>query len=290
MKNITFSIALLISALLFGCATAIPNTNRLPPNVKTASAVSIAAQDISPEDEYYIGRAVAASLIKQYGLYEDQQSVQYINLIGQTLCIASDRPEIYNGYHFAILDTPALNCYSTPGGHVLITKGLLKMGKSEDMIAGVLAQSICQIVLRSGTRSIMEARWAAAAIAIGRNSANESESQNLRGMSQEQLEELRSVMMTSVTAGETKKQTLAADAMAVSLLSKVGYNPSDYLDLLKLWPSEPSNQPNAIETATFMRQRIETVRDEIARLCSVQNAYAGKKERQQRFETIQSRL
>jgi len=51
------------------------------------------------------------------------------------VAIYSDRPEIYAGYHFLILDSEEINALSAPGGFIFISKGLLKKCKNEEMLA-----------------------------------------------------------------------------------------------------------------------------------------------------------
>ena len=164
------------------------------------------------------------------------------------------------------------------------------MATSKDMVAGVLAQSISQIVLRNGIQSLIKARWTAAAVELGRFSADRANVPSSNDMSQEQLDALQKVVTTSIAEEDQNQQTLAADAMAVRLLLKVGYNPLDYLDLLMILANRSIRPPMGTNTATFLEQRIEAVRAEVAHYASVQKVDDGKKERQQRFESIHGRL
>ena len=91
-------------------------------SIKTTSEkVSKAAEEITPEQEYYIGRAVAAKILSGTPRARNKSSVEfYLNQICQAIVINSDQPELYNGYHVALIDSDALNAVSTPGGHILI--------------------------------------------------------------------------------------------------------------------------------------------------------------------------
>jgi predicted Zn-dependent protease len=51
-------------------------------------------QDITPFQEFYLGRTVAARLLAQTRLYEDRGATDYLNQIGLTLTQVSDRPEV----------------------------------------------------------------------------------------------------------------------------------------------------------------------------------------------------
>ena len=77
-------------------------------NAITSSVQSIekASETITPEEEYYIGRSVAASIATTYPVDQGSyQMTQYLNNICQTLVMNSDKPYLYKGYYVVILDT-----------------------------------------------------------------------------------------------------------------------------------------------------------------------------------------
>ncbi|HSE83220.1 MAG TPA: peptidase M48, partial [Thermodesulfobacteriota bacterium] len=54
-----------------------------------------ATRPLSDEEEYYIGRAVAARILSSYPLLEDRGLTEYVNLVGRTVAMNSDRPFTY---------------------------------------------------------------------------------------------------------------------------------------------------------------------------------------------------
>jgi predicted Zn-dependent protease len=90
---------------------------------KVGQAVAKTFQDITPEQEYYIGRAVGAIVAGKYKPYQNQKSTFYLNVLGQTLAQASDRPETFGGYHFAILESDEINAFAAPGGLIFVSRG-----------------------------------------------------------------------------------------------------------------------------------------------------------------------
>ena len=102
----------------------------------------------SPEQEYYLGRGVAAHAIATYGLDPDEGTQAYVRKIGAALVEAAPRiRSTYGGYHFAVLNSPTPNGMSGPGGYVLITRGALDLARSEDEVAAVLAHEIAHVSL-----------------------------------------------------------------------------------------------------------------------------------------------
>ena len=87
------------------------------------------ATHFSPEQEYYLGRSVAANLIAKNGLDPDESRQQYVRRIGASIVALSARVNMtYGGYHFAVLNGAQPNGMSGPGGFVFITRGALDMG------------------------------------------------------------------------------------------------------------------------------------------------------------------
>lgn len=96
------------------------------------------------QDEINIGREVAAKLMGTYGdLNERKKSLEYLNLLAQTLAIKVGRPEIQ--YFVGILDSSEINAFATPGGYILLTSGLLNFVENEHELAGVMAHEMGHI-------------------------------------------------------------------------------------------------------------------------------------------------
>jgi predicted Zn-dependent protease len=95
-------------------------------------------------EEVRFGREVAARVIARYGLYENPSLMRYINLVGHSISLMTNRPELK--FHFAILDTEEINAYAAPGGYVFITRGALLKMQDEAELAGVIAHEMGHIV------------------------------------------------------------------------------------------------------------------------------------------------
>jgi predicted Zn-dependent protease len=100
------------------------------------------ASDVAEEVRF--GREVAARVIARYGLYENPGLMRYVNLVGHSISLMTNRPELK--FHFAILDTEEINAYAAPGGYVFITRGALLKMEDEAELAGVIAHEMGHIV------------------------------------------------------------------------------------------------------------------------------------------------
>lgn len=117
---------------------------------RVAGAAQRATAEITPRQEYYIGRAVAATILKQYRPWNHPAANAYVNKVGQSLALVSDAPQTFGGYHFLVLDSPEINAFAAPGGLILVSRGLLACCGSEDELAAVLAHEISHVQLKHG--------------------------------------------------------------------------------------------------------------------------------------------
>ena len=124
-------IALLFSLVGASCIGSPPLMNDPALMAQAAEKVKAAEQtQFTEKDEYYIGRSAAAIILKTQKVYENQKATDYINLLGTTLTLYSDRPETYGGYHFLILDSGEVNGFAAPGGFILVCRGLLRCAQN----------------------------------------------------------------------------------------------------------------------------------------------------------------
>jgi predicted Zn-dependent protease len=126
-----------------------------------------AFKSFTPEQEYYLGRSVAANLLKRYPPHDAPQLTRYINLIGQSLAQASDRPATFAGYHFLVLDSDEVNAFAAPGGLIFVSREMLRLCQSEDEIAAVLAHEIIHVQEQHGIKAIRKKYRDEALLALG---------------------------------------------------------------------------------------------------------------------------
>jgi predicted Zn-dependent protease len=201
--------------------------------VGTFAESAKAARDLTPENEYYIGRAVAANITTQYKVYTGNPALQlYLNKICSAITVNSPRPEIWNGYHVAILDTEEINAFATSGGHIFVTRGLIACTSTEDELASVIAHEIAHVQLQHGLISIRNSRYIKAATSgflAGISAAAGSDIAELADIMGDSVGE---IMVTMINKGFSREQEYDADSTALSLLASAGYEPSSILGML----------------------------------------------------------
>jgi predicted Zn-dependent protease len=215
-----------------------------------------ALKTFTPEQEYYLGRTVAARLLDSYTPYDQPQLTRYINLIGQSLAQASDRPATFAGYHFLVLDSEELNAFSAPGGLIFVTRGMLKICQSEDDIAAVLAHEVAHVQEQHGIQAIKKRYRDDALLALGGAALS---SQMGGGPALFRLFDLsvKDVMATLLEKGYSRAAENDADGVAVTLLTRVGYDTNAIVRVLTMLQSRTqAEQPGFSRTHPSPDDRI----------------------------------
>jgi predicted Zn-dependent protease len=199
---------------------------------KAVIAVGKSFQDITPEQEYYIGRAVAANILSKYPPSPNDQFDDYLNILGQTLAEASDRPDTFGGYHFLMLDSPEINAFAAPGGLILVTRGMVRLCKTEDALAAVLSHEIAHVQGMHGLKSIKNSRLTTAFTIIGTEAAKTYGPAQLSRLTEAFEGSIADVTSTLMTSGYSRDLEQEADQGAVTILRRVGYDPGALVVML----------------------------------------------------------
>lgn len=189
-------------------------------------------EDITPEQEYYIGRTVAAVILKQYPPLKHDRSRKYVNVLGKTLAQASDRPETFGGYHFLVLDTDEINALSAPGGFIFVTKGLLNCCGSEDAMASVLAHEIGHVQRQHGLQAIQESRITDGVTTLALTGTKTMSGGTLSSLTRTFDDSIKDITTTMIDSGYSRAFEDEADADALTIMQRVGYNPNAIIDML----------------------------------------------------------
>ena len=228
---------------------------------RSVRAVSVASRPISDSEEYYVGRAVAARILQQYPLFKDSRLTQYVNLVGRTVALNSEKPNTYGGYHFALLNSQEINAFACPGGAVFITLGMLRTVHSEDELAAVLAHEVAHVNYRHGIDSISKSRWTDALAIIGTEAAKtygSADVARLAGIFEASIDD---IFKTLVVNGYSRGQEEEADRASLVYLARAGYNPKSMAGFLeRLKASGRGSSGGLLDTHPAASDRLDEVR------------------------------
>ena len=246
---------------------------------RVGTAVTKTFQDITPEQEYYIGRTVAATVLTSYKALPNKELNAYLNEVGQALAQFSTKPETFGGYHFLALDSDDINAFAAPGGLILATRGLLKCCQTEDELAAVLAHEIGHVEKVHGLRAIKTGRLNSAltilAVEAGKNLAGEQLGEVTKAFD----ESINDISSTLLNSGYSRKLEYEADAAAVAILKKAGYAPGALVAMLEnMAKNWDSSRKDFAATHPAPADRIKELQK-----IGVASSSASANSRQQRF-------
>lgn len=122
-------------------------TRRLAPVLLVLAGLAsrLPAQTISDKDFYGKSLNAAQQALAEYGVYDNPAELARINRIGYELAQQSTFQKY--PFTFSLVDMPVPNAVSLPAGQIFVTRGMLDLGLTDDMLANVLGHEIGHVVL-----------------------------------------------------------------------------------------------------------------------------------------------
>ncbi len=181
-------------------------------------------QPIQYNEEKALGGAIATQVFSRFGgSYNNKSLLQYVNLVGNSVAMFSDRSNI--PYHFAILNNPEPNAFAAPGGYVFITTGLLRKIKNEAELAGVLGHEIAHISQKHTLRTLQRSRsiQGISELSLSLMDKNPAMFRNI-------INDISTILFEH---GLDQNLEYEADRVGTEFAYRVGYNPQGLKDFLK---------------------------------------------------------
>lgn len=208
----------------------------------------------------------------------------WVAVTGKNLARYSSRPEL--PWTFAVIDNPTPNAFSTPGGYVVVTTGLLKKTTNEAQLAGVLAHEIAHVVHKHSIVRYREAKHTQCTLATGgayavrkytgevlaaipakyRDAAKFATNFGTGPMDLDKadgdfLAWLLDAVAEAVVSGNDKEAEYQADATALDLVAFAGYDAAEYEAFLTSLGNQGgglfASHPETAERVAKMKARRE---------------------------------
>lgn len=174
-----------------------------------------ALRELSEADEIELGKGISANLLGASPLVNDAELQNYVNRVGRWIALHSDRPNL--PWRFGVLEDDDINAFATPGGYILLTRGMLIRMRDEAELAGVLAHEISHVVEKHALTTMKQgAKWGLGADALNLY----AESKGKEGYSK-----VVNAGTEIYTRGLDKEDEYAADRAGVVLAARAGYDP-----------------------------------------------------------------
>jgi beta-barrel assembly-enhancing protease len=268
------------------------------------TAYKDAKKDLSPENEYYVGRSVTTNLLSrsQYKYLDADawksgqlaKTSAYVNAVGNVLAASAmgqarndDRPSPISGWHFIIVDDEQLNAFAASGGFILVNKGLLKAARNEDELAAVLAHEVAHTVRGHALGSIKKARMAGVYKEMLDSTVQLDEAQ-LGSLTKAFEGAMDDMIDSMVVKGYSRDTEFEADKIGLKIMVDAGYDPNAFITLLE---NVEKKLPKAAEGG--MKATHPSPKDRIAKLKGEVGKYTAETKpsvRAERFKTMISAL
>ena len=201
---------------------------------KAAKKVGDTVRTIGEEEEIRIGGDLAGVVLGAAPLVSNPTQQRYVNRLGTWLALHSERPNL--PWKFGIIDTDDVNAFSTPGGHVLISRGLVAQMRNEAELAGVLAHEIAHVVRKHHLAALQKSMGAAALTDVGKSYA--AISGGIAGQVGAKLIEGGKEIFIK---GLDKADEYEADRMGVVIAARSGYSPYGLVGVLQTLSAAPTD-------------------------------------------------
>ncbi|HEX4923487.1 MAG TPA: M48 family metalloprotease [Bdellovibrionales bacterium] len=197
-----------------------------------------AESKLSPSQQYYFGRTLAANFFSTSPYVSDKAVSEYVNLVGQYLAHHVDAGKggagPFKGFHFAVIKNPTPMAMSAPGGFVFVSTGMIEQLQSEDQLAGVLAHEIGHVMHEHGLDEIENEAIRKGIVKAGAKLAELAGADDAEDVGK--VEAFSKVVDSGVglfaSQPHSRKHEIASDKFSVRLLARAGYNPAEYAELM----------------------------------------------------------
>jgi predicted Zn-dependent protease len=131
-----------------------PLTTDLPSaiNSELPDLSSTAAGILDKQQQYELGYSVMMQMRQQGVLFNDPETSEYIQQIGQRL--ASQSTDGGGDFHYVVLRTQEINSFAVTGGWVFVFTSMIKFTHTESELAAVMSHETAHIVQKHVLREI----------------------------------------------------------------------------------------------------------------------------------------
>lgn len=176
----------------------------------------------SKQDEIKIGREIAGNLLGAAPLVKDDALQKYVNHVGRWVALQSERPDL--PWHFGVIESEDINAFATPGGNVLLTKGLYRKLKNEAELAGVLGHEIGHVVKKHQLKLLQKQQLLDTGAGLLGDKA---------GKDNDAVKKLIGSGAEICARGLDKDAEFEADRIGVVLSARAGYDPYGLPEVLQ---------------------------------------------------------
>jgi predicted Zn-dependent protease len=206
--GLTRGIAIALALWLAACSSTADN-KQISLQLPQLALPHATAQVEQPSAEQ---REHARILASYGGVYDNPRLHAMISKLVDRLVAASERPNVK--YEVTLLNSPAINAFALPNGHLYVTRGLITLANDKAEIASVLAHEMGHVIARHAAIREEQARQAALVSHV----VSEV-------LSDPQMGALALAKSKLALASFSRAQEFEADGIGVGISARAGFDP-----------------------------------------------------------------
>lgn len=145
-------------AVLLACPPAFAQA-RSPdvPDARSDRPTPAIAVDSQERELFGKSLEVTGKALEAWGVYDDRRALERVTEIGYRVARHSGYDDL--PLSFYLIDMPAPNALALPGGQIFVTRGMLELDLTDDMLAALLGHEIGHVALDHHARMRKKATW-----------------------------------------------------------------------------------------------------------------------------------
>lgn len=191
---------------------------------------------ISIDEEWQLGQQLAGDVAKQVRFNNDPAVNAYVKSMGQRLIAQTPAPFNQLPWDFHVVQDPAINAFSIPGGHVYVNTGLIANAENASELAGVMAHEISHVVARHSTEQI--SRQYGLSVLAGL----------VLGQDPGALTQIAAqIVAGGALARFSRDAEREADELGMNTMFKAGYDPRGMAAMFRVLLAHQQSEPSRVE-------------------------------------------
>ncbi len=199
--------------------------------------LSLAACDVSPDQEAAIGEQNAREINDQLPIVTDPYINDYVTQLGDSIAKLTSRGDL--DWHFYVVNSHQVNAFALPGGFVYVNRGLIESTDRMDELAGALGHEIGHVIQRHSVKQMQSSQKIGIVATVACTLTNICKS----GLGQAAID----IGGTAVVAKHSRHDELQADSEAVENVLRAGIDPEGIPALFEVLVEERRTQPSKVE-------------------------------------------
>lgn len=181
------------------------------------------------------GQKAHQQVLKEQRAYANPKVQAYVDGLGQKLAAQSHRANL--AWTFTVLDSPEVNAFALPGGHVYVTRGIMAYLDSEAELAGVIGHEIGHVTARHGAQRATRQQTAGYGVLAATVLGAVLEGAGVRGAT-DIAGQVSQTAAAGYIASYSREQESQADELGAEYLARNHYDPRNMVDVIQVLKSQ----------------------------------------------------